>query len=157
MAERKEESDIEYKEKGEIYRVAGPVVTATGIRPRMYDVVYVGEEKLMGEVIKIALDKAIIQVYEDTSGVRPGEPVFDTGQPLLVDLAPGLLGSIYDGIQRPLPSLASAMGDYVKRGLKAPALDEKKKWEFKPSVKKGASVTPGSVLGTVQEAMYVEH
>jgi V/A-type H+-transporting ATPase subunit A len=157
MAVRKEEGDIEYKEKGEIYRVAGPVVTAMGIRPRMYDVVYVGEEKLMGEVIKIALDKSVIQVYEDTSGVRPGEPVFDTGQPLLVDLAPGLLGSIYDGIQRPLPSLASAMGDYVKRGLKAAALDEKKKWEFKPAVKKGASVSPGSVLGTVQEAMYFEH
>ncbi len=149
--------DIEYKAKGEIYRVAGPVVTATGIRPRMYDVVYVGGEKLMGEVIKITLDKSVIQVYEDTSGVRPGEPVFDTGQPLLVDLAPGLLGSIYDGIQRPLPSLAAAMGDYVKRGLKASALDEKKEWDFKAKAKKGDSVSPGQILGTVQEAKYVEH
>ena len=149
--------EIEYKQQGEIYRVAGPVVTATGIRPRMYDVVYVGEEKLMGEVIKIVLEKSVIQVYEDTSGVRPGEPVFDTGQPLLVDLAPGLLGSIYDGIQRPLPSLASAMGDYVKRGLKAPGLDETRKWPFVPRVKKGDAVSQGQVIGTVQETRLFEH
>ncbi len=158
MAEKaKKADDIEFRQKGEIYRVAGPVVTATGIFPRMYDVVYVGEEKLMGEVIKVVQEKSVIQVYEDTSGVKPGEPVFDTGQPLLVDLAPGLLGSIYDGIQRPLPSLAAAMGDYVMRGLKANALDESKEWDFKPKVKKGESVGPGHVLGTVQEAKFVEH
>src|SRR3989442_8797850 len=88
---------------GEIFGVAGPVVTATGLRPRMYDVQFVGQEQLLGEVIKIAGDKTIIQVYEDTSGVRPGEPVADTGAPLVVELGPGLLGSIYDGVQRPLP------------------------------------------------------
>jgi len=156
-ANDKEPHEDEYKEKGDIYRVAGPVVTATGIHPRMYDVVYVGEEKLMGEVIKIAMDKSVIQVYEDTSGIRPGEPVFDTGHPLLVDLGPGLLGSIYDGVQRPLPTLAREMGDYVKRGLKAEALDETKEWEFKPKVRSGTTVQPGQVLGTVQEAKFVEH
>ncbi|MCJ2520156.1 MAG: hypothetical protein LN412_04315, partial [Candidatus Thermoplasmatota archaeon] len=108
---------------GEIYRVAGPVITATGIRPRMYDVIFVGEEQLMGEVIGVNREKTIIQVYEDTSGIRPGEKVSDTRQPLLVELGPGLLGSIYDGIQRPLPALRDRMGDYILRGVRANALD----------------------------------
>ena len=91
--------------EGKIYRVAGPVVTAVGISPRMYDVVHVGNEQLMGEVIKIVGDYSIIQVYEDTSGVKPGEPVTNTGRPLVAELGPGLLHSVYDGIQRPLPVL----------------------------------------------------
>jgi len=142
---------------GEIYRVAGPVVTATGVQPRMYDVMLVGKEKLMGEVIKISGDRTVIQVYEDTSGVRPGEPVVDTGAPLVVELGPGLLGSIYDGVQRPLPILRSAMGDYVLRGVKAPGLSRDKQWRFAPKVKVGQAVGPGDILGTVQEAKNVEH
>ena len=142
---------------GEIYRVAGPVVTATGIRPRMYDVMLVGKEQLMGEVIRIARDRTTIQVYEDTSGVRPGEPVADTGQPLTVELGPGLLGSIYDGIQRPLSALREKMGDFVLRGVRAPGIDRAKTWPFKPLVKPGDVVKPGQVLGTVQEAQFVEH
>ena len=99
--------------EGVIYRVAGPVVTATGISPRMYDVVQVGNEKLMGEVIKIVGDHTIIQVYENTSGVKPGEPVVNTGRPLAVELGPGLLHSVYDGIQRPLKVLNEKMGDFI--------------------------------------------
>ena len=99
---------------GEISRVAGPVVTATGISPRMYDVIQVGKEKLMGEVIKIIGNKTVIQVYEDTSGVRPGEPVVSTGLPLVAELGPGLLGSVYDGILRPLPELMKSMGDFIQ-------------------------------------------
>lgn len=136
---------------GVIYRVAGPVVTAIGISPRMYDVVQVGKEKLMGEVIKIVGDKSIIQVYEDTSGVTPGEPVENTGKPLVVELGPGLLSSVYDGIQRPLPVLRDKMGDYILRGVTAPGLDRKKKWDFVPVVKKGDEVSSGQVIGTVME------
>ncbi|MBI4415755.1 MAG: V-type ATP synthase subunit A, partial [Euryarchaeota archaeon] len=137
--------------------MAGPVVTATGLRPRMYDVLLVGEEQLMGEVIRIAGDRTTIQVYEDTSGIRPGEPVIDTGRPLNVELGPGLLGSIYDGIQRPLPVLREKMGDFVLRGVRAPGLDRGKAWPFKPLVKPGDNVQPGQILGTVQEAKLVEH
>ena len=142
---------------GEIYRVAGPVVTATGLQPRMYDVMLVGGEQLMGEVIRIQGDRTTIQVYEDTSGIKPGEPVIDTAHPLNVELGPGLLGSIYDGIQRPLPVLREKMGDFVLRGVRAPGLDRQKKWPFKPTVKAGDKVQPGQVLGTVQEAKFVEH
>ncbi len=137
--------------EGVIYRVAGPVVTATGISPRMYDVVHVGKEQLMGEVIKIVGDYSIIQVYEDTSGVRPGEPVSNTGLPLVAELGPGLLTSVYDGIQRPLPILRDKMGDYIYRGVTAPGLDREKKWDFKPEVKKGDEVEAGQVIGTVME------
>jgi V/A-type H+-transporting ATPase subunit A len=145
------------EEKGEIYRVAGPVVSATGIRPRMYDVVQVGHERLMGEVIGLAEEKTIIQVYEDTSGVRPGEPVANTGQPLMAELGPGLLGSIYDGIQRPLPVLREQMGDYILRGVTAPGLTREKRWKFTPAVSEGQEVSGGQVLGTVPEGANVEH
>ncbi|MEE9174005.1 MAG: V-type ATP synthase subunit A, partial [Thermoplasmata archaeon] len=143
--------------QGEIFRVAGPVVTATGLRPRMYDVVFAGEEELMGEVIRLTGDRTIIQVYEETSGLRPGEKVVDSGQPLLVELGPGLLGSIYDGIQRPLPTLADQMGDYILRGVRANALDRTKEWTFEPSVVKGDEVHGGQVIGTIPEAEHVEH
>jgi V/A-type H+-transporting ATPase subunit A len=142
--------------EGKIYRVAGPVVTAVGISPRMYDVVHVGNEQLMGEVIKIVGDYTTIQVYEDTSGVRPGEPVTNTGHPLVAELGPGLLHSVYDGIQRPLPVLKEKMGDYILRGVTAPGLDRKAKWEFKPIVKAGDIVSPGQIIGTVMEGT-MEH
>ena len=145
------------KTPGEIFRVAGPVVTATGLRPRMYDVQFVGEEQLLGEVIQVVGDKTIIQVYEDTSGVRPGEVVLDTGGPLVVELGPGLLGSIYDGIQRPLPVLQKVMGDFVLRGVKSPGLTREKSWAFAPKVQPGQAVGPGEVVGTVQEAKNVQH
>ncbi|MHB8584675.1 MAG: V-type ATP synthase subunit A [Thermoplasmatota archaeon] len=140
-----------------IYRVAGPVVTAKGLKSRMYDVVFVGDEKLMGEVIEIAGDKTIIQVYEDTSGIKPGETVAETGASLSVELGPGLLTSIYDGIQRPLEVLRDKMGDFILRGVNAPGLDHAKKWEFVPTAKKGDTVRGGSILGTVQETETIVH
>ena len=143
--------------KGEIYRVAGPVVTVAGIKPKMYDVVHVGHEGLMGEVIKIEGDKATVQVYEDTSGIKPGEPVINTGMPLSVELGPGLLESIYDGIQRPLQTLQEKMGNFIERGVSADGLNREKKWDFKPTVIKGDVVEGGSVLGLVQETYNIEH
>ncbi|HYV08449.1 MAG TPA: LAGLIDADG family homing endonuclease, partial [Thermoplasmata archaeon] len=145
------------KGTGAIERVAGPVVTAIGLRPRMYDVVLVGTEQLMGEVIQILGEKTVVQVYEETSGIRPGEPVADTGKPLTVELGPGLLGNIYDGVQRPLPVLKQVMGDFILRGVRAPGLSREKQWDFKPAVKEGDAVKGGQVLGTVQEAKNVEH
>jgi V/A-type H+-transporting ATPase subunit A len=143
--------------KGEIYRVAGPVVTITGIKPKMYDVVKVGHEGLMGEVIRIEGDKATVQVYEDTSGIKPGEPVENTGMSLSVELGPGLLESIYDGIQRPLKVLQEKMGDFIQRGVTANGLDREKKWDFKPTVAKGDKVKGGEVIGLVQETENIEH
>src|SRR3989475_7757254 len=157
MAMKQTDKGVAGKGTGEIFRVAGPVVTATGLRPRMYDVQFVGGEQLLGEVIQIKGDKTIIQVYEDTSGVKPGEPVLDTGAPLVVELGPGLLGSIYDGVQRPLPVLQKAMGDFILRGVKSPGLTREKAWKFVPKVKVGQAVGPGDVVGTVQEAKNVEN
>src|SRR3989338_4410575 len=144
-------------DKGMIYRIAGPVVVAKGIKPRMYDVCRVGNENLMGEVIQITGDKVIIQVYEDTSGIKPGEPVINTGEPLKVELGPGLLNSIYDGIQRPLQVLIKQMGDFIKRGVDAPGLDPEKKWEFKASARKGEDFSGGSMLGEVEENPGIIH
>jgi V/A-type H+/Na+-transporting ATPase subunit A len=143
--------------QGEIYRIAGPVVTVTGIRPRMYDVVFVGNLNLMGEVIQIRGAKSLVQVYEDTSGVKPGEIVIATGAPLMVELGPGLLKSIYDGIQRPLPVLRDKMGDFIARGIMEPGLDRTKEWKFISTVKKGSKVKDGSIIGTVQETKDTEH
>ena len=148
---------MEVKAKGEIYRVSGPVVTAEGISPRMYDVVLVGHEKLMGEVIRLEGEKSTIQVYEDTSGIMPGEPVENTGASLSVELGPGLLRSIYDGIQRPLPVLQDSMGDYILRGVTAPGLDHTVKWDFKATSKAGDKVNGGDILGTVQETPTIVH
>ena len=148
----------EKKEKGQegvLKRIAGPVVTAVNIDAHMYDVVKVGHEELMGEVIKIQGDETIIQVHEDTSGIRPGEPVTNTGLSLAVELGPGLLTSIYDGIQRPLSVLVDKMGDFIQRGVSAPGLDHQKKWEFRPLVKEGDKVSPGMVIGEVQETNIV--
>ncbi len=142
---------------GEIYRISGPLVVAEGLKAKMYDVCKVGEEGLMGEVVGIVGEKVLIQVYEDTSGVRPGEKVVNTGMPLSVELGPGLLKSIYDGVQRPLPVLREMSGDFIARGLEAPALDRKKKWDFKPTVKKGDKVKGGQIIGVVQETDIIEH
>ena len=143
--------------KGEIYRISGPVVTIQGINTRMFDVVKVGDEGLMGEVIGIEGDRSIVQVYEETAGIRPGEPVENTGMPLSVELGPGLLKSIYDGIQRPLPLLKEKMGDFIERGVMADGLDHEKLWEFKSTAKAGDTVSGGDVIGTVQETINLEH
>jgi len=140
---------------GVLKRISGPVVTAVGLDAHMYDVVKVGKEALMGEVIKIKGDQVIIQVYEDTSGIRPGEPVENTGLSLAVELGPGLLKSIYDGIQRPLVVLVDKMGNFIQRGVSAPGLDRGKKWEFTPVVKAGDRVGPGTIIGEVQETNIV--
>ncbi|MDI9634010.1 MAG: ATP synthase subunit A [Methanolinea sp.] len=149
------EQETRKAKTGVLKRIAGPVVTAVGIEAHMYDVVKVGKEELMGEVIKIQGDNVIIQVYEDTSGIRPGEPVVNTGLSLAVELGPGLLTSIYDGIQRPLSVLVAKMGDFIHRGVSAPGLDHSRKWEFRPVVKEGDTVGPGSIIGEVQETNIV--
>jgi len=144
-------------EVGKVKRVAGPVVQATGLKASMYDLVLVGEEGLMSEVIGISGNKHVIQVYEDTGGVKPGEPVKETGAPLVAQLGPGILTSIYDGIQRPLKKLAAASGDFISRGLFVDGVDHKKKWEFVPVAKKGDAVKPGQTIGEVQEQLLIKH
>jgi V/A-type H+/Na+-transporting ATPase subunit A len=143
--------------KGEIYRVSGPVVTAIGLDAKMYDLCKVGNQGLMGEVIQIVGEKTIIQVYEETGGVRPGEPVLTTGMSLAVELGPGLLSSIYDGVQRPLHVLLERTGGFIGRGVTADGLDHQKIWEFKPVAKKGDFIAGGQVFGVVQETVNIEH
>ena len=143
------------KKQGVLKRIAGPVVTAVNLDAHMYDVVKVGKEALMGEVIKIQGDNVIIQVYEDTSGIKPGEPVENTGLSLSVELGPGLLTSIYDGIQRPLAVLVEKMGNFIERGVTAPGLSHTKKWKFVPLVKAGDKVEAGAIIGEVQETNIV--
>src|SRR3989344_4383003 len=142
-----------------ITKVAGPLVVADGMsEAKMFEVVRVSKERLVGEVIELHGDSASIQVYEETSGIGPGEPVERTGTTLSVELAPGLLTSIYDGIQRPLELIEQqAKSPFISRGIEVPALDRKKKWEFKATVKAGDAVTGGDVLGTVQETTLIEH
>ena len=138
--------------KGKIVWVAGPAVKADGMMgARMYEVVRVGKDGLVGEVIKLTGDVAFIQVYENTSGLSPGEPVVGTGLPLSVTLGPGMIGSVYDGVQRPLDKIAERVGPFVKRGVTVPPIPEDKKWHFVPTVKKGEEVEPGTVIGEVQE------
>jgi V/A-type H+-transporting ATPase subunit A len=158
--------------KGRIVRISGPLVVAEGMRGvQMYEMVRVGEEGLIGEVTRIRGDEAYIQVYESTSGLRPGEPVEGTGAPLSVELGPGLLGRIYDGVQRPLPEIAEAIARvaphrrmFVERGVNVPPLDREKKWTFHPgdpdtgkTLKPGDKVGPGDVLGWVQESSIIVH
>ena len=143
--------------QGVIYRISGPVVTATGMEAGMYDVVRVGDEGLMGEVIELHGDKAVIQVYEDTSGIRPGEPVLNTGDTLSVQLGPGLLTQIYDGIQRPLATLEEVMGVFITRGVDADGIDMEKKWDFVPTAAAGDQVSGGQTIGTVQETDTIVH
>ncbi len=136
---------------GVIYSVSGPVVIATDLKGKMFDVVKVGNIGLVGEVIKIVGNRYTIQVYEDTSGLKPGEPVVSTGKPLSVELGPGLLKSIYDGIQRPLDIIKSKTGDFIVRGATAPPLDENREWDFTPLVKEGDEVKAGYIIGEVPE------
>ena len=145
------------KNEGLIYRISGPVVTAIDMKAAMYDVVRVGTEGLMGEVIELHGDKAVIQVYEDTSGIRPGEIVVNTGETLSVSLGPGLLTQIYDGIQRPLPTLEKEMGVFLTRGVDADAFDLEKNWTFEPQVSVGDTVVGGQVVGHVQETDTIVH
>ena len=145
------------REDGVIESVSGPVVTATDLDARMNDVVYVGEEGLMGEVIEIEGNLTTIQVYEETSNVAPGEPVENTGEPLSVDLGPGMLDSIYDGVQRPLTVLEDQMGAFLDRGVDAPGIDLEKTWEFTPEVSEGDEVEAGDILGTVPETESIDH
>ncbi|MFP4686672.1 MAG: V-type ATP synthase subunit A [bacterium] len=143
---------------GTITKVSGPLVVAEGMdNVRMYDVVRVSEERLIGEVIELSGDEAYIQVYEETTGLGPGDPVYPTGKPLSVELGPGLIESIYDGIQRPLDKIEEKTGSNIARGVEVPGLDREKEWEFEAVVKKGDEVGPGDVLGTVQETATVEH
>jgi V/A-type H+-transporting ATPase subunit A len=144
--------------KGKIIWISGPVVKAEGMaEAQMYENVEVGEDRLIGEVVRITGDVAFIQVYESTSGLRPGEPVYRTGQPLSVTLGPGMIGTIYDGLQRPLSEIAKLKGAFIGRGVTAPPIPLDKKWRFIPRVKKGDEVEAGSILGMVQETPLIEH
>ncbi|MCK5026921.1 MAG: V-type ATP synthase subunit A, partial [Candidatus Pacebacteria bacterium] len=145
--------------KSTIIRVSGPLVQANNMRDaKMYEVVKVSEEKLLGEIIELNGDIASIQVYEETAGVGPGEPVFRTGKTMSVALAPGLLESIYDGIQRPLKLIEEKSGDhFIARGIEASGIDLERKWNFKPLVKKGDKVVEGDFLGEIQETSLILH
>ena len=135
---------------GKIIKISGPLIVADGMQDvKMYDVVRVSDKGLIGEVIELRGDRASIQVYEETSMLGTGEPVTSTEQPLSVELGPGLIGGIYDGIQRPLEALAAISGDRIDRGVSAPAIDRKKKWAFVPTVKKGDKVKAGQTLGSI--------
>ena len=143
---------------GTITKVSGPLVVASGMREaNMFVVVRVSDKRLIGEIIEMHGDKASIQVYEETSGLRTGEPVESTGEPLSVELGPGLIGSIFDGIQRPLVEIMKIAGNNLQRGIEVPALSREKKWKFMPEVKVGDSVRGGDVLGTVRETDVVLH
>ena len=143
---------------GIITKVAGPLVIAEGMRDaNMFDVVRVSEQRLIGEIIEMHGDRASIQVYEETSGLGPGETVESTGAPLSVELSPGLIAAIYDGIQRPVDEIMKVAGTNLKRGVDVPSLNHSKKWAFKPVAKTGDKVTAGDVLGTVQETAAVLH
>ncbi len=143
---------------GRIDKIAGPLVVATGMtEARMYDVVYVSDYRLIGEIIELKGDRASIQVYEETAGLKPGDPVYETGLPLSVELGPGLLTSIYDGIQRPLDKVREQAGDWIGRGINIPGLDHEKKWGFTPELDPGTAVTGGEVIGSVQETELIRH
>ncbi|MBN2246376.1 MAG: V-type ATP synthase subunit A, partial [Candidatus Aminicenantes bacterium] len=144
--------------QGKIIRVAGPLVVASDcLGAKMYDMVKIGKLGLIGEIIELKGDHAFIQVYEDTTGIGPEEPVYLTGMPLSVELGPGLISSIYDGIQRPLDIIRKKEGDFVTRGIALPSLNREKKWEFVPLVKKGQKVVPGDIIGEVQETPLIKH
>ena len=143
---------------GVVGRVSGPVVIAEGLEgAKMFDVVRVGSLGLVGEIIRLVGPTATVQVYEDTTGIRPGDPVENTGQALSVELGPGLLKSIYDGVQRPLDVIQKSRGDFITRGVVVPPLDERAKWEFTATVAPGTAVAAGTVLGTVQETPLILH
>lgn len=143
---------------GTVARISGPAVIAKGVRGcRMLDIVKVGKQGLMGEIIRLDGDTAFLQVYEDTSGLYVGEPIVPTNEPLVVELGPGILGGVYDGIQRRLGVIKEMSGDFIARGLTVSAVDRQKKWKFNPTAKAGDSLTGGDVLGTVQETHHFTH
>lgn len=146
------------KQQGIITKVSGPLVVAKNMgQAKMYEVVKVSDNKLIGEVIELRGDTASIQVYEETSGIGPGEPVCLTGESLSLELGPGILENIYDGIQRPLPEIKKQAGNFITRGIEVPGLDRSRKWGFKPTVKQGDNVQAGDIIGTVQETEVIEH
>ncbi len=143
---------------GKVGRIVGPVVEARDVSgAEMLELVFVGDERLVGEVVRVREAAAWIQVYEDTTGLRPGAPVFGRGEPLSVELGPGLVGSIYDGVQRPLDVLKAQTGDFVSKGVHAPALERQKNWRFSPAVAAGSEVSEGQIIGTVKETDFIEH
>jgi V/A-type H+-transporting ATPase subunit A len=143
---------------GKVDKVIGPVVHAKEIeKARMLDLVEVGEEHLVGEILKLDGSRAAIQVYEDTTGLTPGSNIYSAGVPLSVELGPGLLGTIYDGVQRPLEVIRNQSDQYIQKGIHVSALDRQKKWEFTPTLEKGSGVTGGEIVGTVQETGLIEH
>ncbi len=138
--------------RGTVRKITGPAVIATGmLGARMYDIVEVGEEELVGEIIRLEGDTAFVQVYEDTFGLVVGQPVVSTGAPLTVELGPGLLNMVFDGIQRPLYAIREKTGDFISRGVKALALDRSKQWDWSPGVRQGDTITGGMMIGTVKE------
>ncbi|MBU1151783.1 V-type ATP synthase subunit A [Patescibacteria group bacterium] len=144
--------------QGIITKVSGPLVIANGMKSaKMYEVVKVSDEKLMGEIIELRGDEASIQVYEETTGIGPGDPVYATGETMVVDLGPGLLTSIYDGIQRPLELIEKEAGAFITRGIDVPALDHSKKWDFKATANKGDEVSGGDIIGEVDETTLITH
>lgn len=149
---------MEMKDKGRVFSVNGPVVVVSDLQgAKMYDMVKVGNKGLVGEIIGIYQDRVTIQVYEETAGVQPGEPVESTFEPLSVELGPGLIGSIFDGTQRPLEKIRAGFGDFIARGVKTEALDRAKKWPFRPVLEVGEEVTAGDILGEVPETKTIVH
>lgn len=143
---------------GQVKRVNGPVITIKGITDAMMmELVHVGEELLIGELVKLDGEEAIVQVYEEATGIAPGDNVYGTNMPLSVELGPGLIGTIYDGIQRPLERLRELGGDTIRRGISSPSIDRKKKWDYTPVIKRGDTLLSGQIMGTVQETERVEH
>ena len=143
---------------GKVEWISGPAVKASGMASsKMYEVAQVGEENLVGEVIKLTGDIAFVQVYESTGGLRPGEPVVGTGQPHSTSLGPGMIGTIYDGLQRPLDVIASKAGAFITRGVSANSIPFDKEWDFVAAVMKGDDIEGGTILGTVQETPLIEH
>ena len=143
---------------GKIIKVSGPLVVAEGMdEANVYDVVQVSDNKLIGEIIEMRGDRASIQVYEETVGIGPGEPVYSTGEPLSVELGPGLLEAMFDGIQRPLKEFQEVAGDYLNKGIAVPSLNRERKWEFEPVVSAGEKVEAGDIIGTVQETSVISH
>ncbi len=144
--------------EGNIIKIAGPVIIADGMRgTQMHEMVRVGEAKLIGEIIELEGDTATIQVYEETAGIKPGEVVESTGGPLSVELGPGIMGSIYDGIERPLENIKAESGDFIARGIQVPSIDKEKKWTFQPVAAVGDKVTGGDIIGEVKETSAVVH
>ena len=143
---------------GKVIKVSGPLVVAEGMEDaNVYDVVEVSDNKLIGEIIEMRGDKASIQVYEETTGIGPGDDVYSTGSPLSIELGPGMLEQMFDGIQRPLEALQAKAGDFLLRGVSVSPLDREKRWDFVPTVNVGDEVSEGNIIGTVQETTVVSH